>query len=280
MNLRTLFLQAHRMIVLLILFGGGALSVRGSIVTLNDPSVDFANLGKQPNICIGGVGVCFAASAINSFIFLENQYPATYDNKLTPNVVGAKPNQTDPIDTTSFANAILANFPNGLPDDLMGWNAFLAEKKTWINSAAPRTTVFDSFYVGSTDHNGLPPLAGLSDEIQAQEDVELFVSGGGVAHAIVLTGISCQQPPLTGCTMTYQDPNAPTTQQSTALTTGAGGVLQFMGLPGSGFTDTTFTIDAAFAESPVPEPVFVILLFIAMVSIAGCRTWKKHTMLR
>lgn len=263
--------------LVLVLSTWATASLDGSVLSLGDPSENFANFGKQPNFCIAGGGVCFAASAINSFIFLENQYPTIYDRKLTPNVVGVAPTQTDPTDTTNFANAILASFPSGLPNSLSGWNAYLTEKMTWINSAAPGTTVFDSFYVGSANNSHAPTSSDLSSEIQAQEDVEMFISGGGIAHAIVLTGISCSSP--TSCTMTYQDPNSPTVEQTAQLTAAAGG-LQFVGLPGTDPTlaNTTFTINAAFSESPVPEPSSGILFGIGS-TLLGYGYWAKRKFL-
>jgi hypothetical protein len=247
----------------LVLWGGVAQTVRAGAI---DPSEDFNNFGKQGNCRISGGGICAAAAAINSFIFLENQYPQIYGNKLTPNVVGAAPNQTDPTDRNAFG--VLYYFGTGNPLD-----RYLADKKLWINSAAPGTTVFNSYYVGSADNNRTPTAGDLIKEMQSQEDVEMFVSGGGIAHAITLTGISCQ--PLTGCVMTYQDPNSPMVQQTSQLTAGAGS-LQFVGLPGTGapYLTTQFTIYAAYSESPVPEPSSFILLGTGIASLIG--NWMRR----
>ena len=105
------------------------------------------------------------------------------------------------------------------------------------------------------------------------EDVELVISGGGVAHAITLTGFSCTAP--TDCIMTYQDPNSPTAQQTTQVFGGA--KLVFEGLPGTDpgrFARTFFTIDAAFSESPIPEPSSVILLGTGIAAMIG--NWMRR----
>jgi hypothetical protein len=236
---------------------------------------DFNNFGKQQNFCVDGIGgVCFATSAINSFIFLENLYPAIYGNLLTPNIQGTKPNQTDPQDTTDFATMVGA-----VTNDTAGYNSFVSGKMTWINQKAPGTSWITSNYPGSSSNNGIPTIGFLTNEIQTQEDVELFISGGGIGHAIVLTSISCSGPKPTDCIIKYQDPNSPTVQQtSQLLDTGAigSGMFGFQGLPGTDpkYTQTLFTISAAFAESPVPEPSTLALL--GMVLSMFCFVRIRH----
>jgi len=223
---------------------------------------DFNNFGKQGNFCTttNPGGVCFAASAINSFIYLENQFPGIYGNSLTPNIAGAKPNQTDMTDATT-----LSNTSGPITDDTAGWNLFLQTKTNWVNTKAPGTTVITSEYAGSPNNNAIPDINFLLQEIQDHEDVEMFISGGGIAHAIDLVSIGCTV--QNGCTMQYQDPNFPTTLQPlTQLTAGPGGFLTFTGLPG--FPQNTFyTIDAVFSESPVPEPSAWILTAAALAAI-------------
>jgi PEP-CTERM motif len=251
----------------LAIFGGAIPASRAGTIAL-DPSEDFNNFGKQPNFCLAGIGgVCFAASAINSFFFLENQYPAIYGNKLTPNGVGAKPNQTDPKDATSFAM-----MTGAIDADAAGYNNFVAGKMAWLNKYAPGTTSIISEYVGSASNNSVPTLDFLSGEIQKKEDVEMFVVGAGVGHAIDLVSISCG-PPYNVCGMRYQDPNDPTTLQPfTQLTAGPGGALEFFGL--EGFAGSAFTIQAAFSESPVPEPSSWILMGSGLAILAAVRKRK------
>jgi hypothetical protein len=211
-------------------------------------SEDFSNFGQQRNfVCAASKnGVCAAASEINSLIFLENQYPGIYGNKLTPGIKGSKPNQTDPTDTLAFAN-LYYNSPKG------AYSAFVDAETQWFNKYAPGTTYLESNYPGSAEYNGVPTLGFLSTQIQQQEDVELFIYGGGIGHAIDLTAITCT---AAGCVIKYQDPNSPKVQQTSQLFNGPGGSLIFQGLPGTDpkYTQTFFTISAAFGESPVPEP--------------------------
>ena len=214
--------------------------------------------------------MCFAASAINSFIYLENQYPGIYGTSLTPAIAGVKPNQTDMTDALR-----LSNMSGPILDNLAGWNLFLQTKTTWVNTNAPGTTVITSDYPGSPNVNGIPDINFLLSEIQSNEDVEMFISGGGIAHAIDLVSIGCT--PQSGCTIQYQDPNFPNKPQPiTQLTAGTGGYLTFTGLPG--FPQTNFyTIDAVFAESPVPEPSAWILAASALAAIALRKRGTVHS---
>ncbi len=223
---------------------------------------NFTNFGQQPNFCINNQGVCFAAEAINSFIYLENQYPNIYGTKLTPGVKSAKPPKTDRPDTTAFANMVGPVFAN-----TAGYNSFLAGKMAWFAKNAPGTTRITSEYVGSASNNSLPTFKFLSGEIQSNEDVELFITGGGIGHAIDLVSISCG-PPYNVCGMQYQDPNVSTKLQPfTQLTAGPGGALLFYGLPY--YASTPFTIQAAFSESPIPEPGTLLMFGSGIISLAG-----------
>src|SRR5437879_4677220 len=124
-----------------------------------DYNEEFDNFGKTPNACPASnpKGICAAVAAINSFIFLENQYPGIYDNKLTPNIQGAKPNQTDPTDRDNFG---VNGWQVGTNPPRQGYYArpgtvggdYIQTKKDWFNDYAPGTTNFDSYFIGSTDN--------------------------------------------------------------------------------------------------------------------------------
>lgn len=237
---------------------------------------NFSYFGKQDNFtCPAGPhGVCAAASTLNSFIFLANQYPQVYGNMLDPSVTGAVPNQTDHTDTLNFANfyyGYLATQPNSNPND-----DFRYALTTWMSDFAFGTSVVTSVYPGSPDSNGLPTTAFLTSQIMDQEDVQLFVYGedpntkSQVGHAINLIGISSSNGDYV---IQYQDPNSPTEIQTSQLLFGPGGQLSFQGLPGTGppFLTTEFSIDAAFAESPkpTPEPASWVLLGSSVLLLAG-----------
>jgi hypothetical protein len=226
---------------------------------------DFNNFGKQFNysLQVSLNGVCAAVAAINSFIYLENQYPTVYGNMLTPLITGVQPNQTDYFDTTLFA----VNYYDLATDNQEGWNSYVTAKQAWFNQYAPNTTWITSQYAGSAQNNSVPTLAFLGQEMMDKEDVEIFVSGAIGAHALTVVGVTC--PNI--CIIQYQDPNMPNVVQTSQLFTDPNGKLEFQGLPGSGDNFNFYTIDAAFSESPLPEPSTVLLAALGMIVILGLR---------
>ncbi len=236
-------------------------------------SIDVSKLGVQSNFACGGQFACGAVSTINSFIYLEKQFPAIYDNKLTPNYDATT--NTDMMDANKFGftgwqvgtNPMRQGYyarPGGAESD------FLQTKKDWINDYAPGTTVFDSWWVGSPDHNRKPTIADLAGEIHDKEDVEFFVQGDNFFHVLQLSGVMCDA--QMNCSIKYQDPNDPAQANPNqkmakiymAQITDMNGMLTFTGVPGSGYAGMV-TITAAFAESPdprlIPEPdAFVLML--------------------
>ena len=140
---------------------------------------NFGYFGKQDQNTIpcpaSPNGICAAASTLNSFIFLANQYPLVYGNMLTPSVTGAVPDQTDPTDTLNFANfyyGYLVKQPNA-----NAFDAFRYALTTWMADFAFGTSVVTSVYPGSPDDNGLPTTAFFTSEIINQEDVQMLSTG-------------------------------------------------------------------------------------------------------
>ena len=220
------------------------------------------NFGKTPNACppSNPKGICAAVAAINSFIFLENQYPAIYDNLITPNIQGAKPNQTDPTDRDNFgvngwqvagkpARQGYYSRPGSVGGD------YVQTKMDWINDYAPGTTIFNSYFLGSAQNDRLPTIEDLANEIQHGEDVEFFVDGGTAGnHALTLTGISCMLNNFTNCSITFLNDGVPV--GATSITLGPNGLE----------VDTGFgNIYAAFSESPVPEPSTMVSTGTALI---------------
>ena len=236
----------------------------------------FGDFGVTPNFQCGKKFACGAVASINSFLFLENKYPNIYDNKLTP---GADRNaNTDQVDGQEFG--------------FDGWNVtgterlgyynrtgtaagdFLGTKEDWINDHAPHTTVFDSWYAGSSTHNRVPTSLDLGYEIRDQEDVEFFVQGTNFFHVLTLTAVKCDDQGK--CSIRYQDPNDPKVEQKADLTN-TNGKLTFTGVPGSKYAGTV-TITAEFAESPVPEPATLLAIGAALAILAVRRrpsTWPS-----
>jgi hypothetical protein len=233
-------------------------------------SIDFAKLGVTPNFACGGKGACGAVSTINSFIFLQKEYPAMYDNKLAPNY-NAMTN-TDMVDAQKFGfdgwqvgtNPMRQGYynrPGGAESD------FLQTKKDWINDYAPGTTRFSSWWPGSPDNNRFPTIMDLAEEMRKKEDVEFFVQNTDPAkpfyHVMTLTEVSCDATMLM-CSIRYQDPNNPTVNQPSTPITVMNNMLLFTNVPGSNYMGQV-KITAAFSESPIPEPASVLMILAAGV---------------
>jgi PEP-CTERM motif len=238
-------------------------------------SEDFANFGITPNACppSNPKGICAAVAAINSFIYLENQFPTIYDNKLTPNVQGMKPGQTDPTDRDNFG---VNGWQVGTNPTREGYYArpgtvggdYIQTKMNWINDYAPGTTMFDSWFVGSPNNTRLPTIADLANEVNAHEDVEFFIDGGTAGnHALTLTGVSCTGVNYTNCSITYVDPNNPLVNQPASITSGPNGLA---------VDDGFGNVYAAFSESPVAEPATMMLMATGLFGIASGRRRRRR----
>jgi|688.fasta_scaffold246037_2 hypothetical protein len=240
-------------------------------------SNDFSKYGVQQNFSCPASpgGVCGAIAAINSFIFLQKQYPNIYDNKLVP--------KYDPMTNTSMMDA------QAFADT--GWQVggnpmrkgyyqrtggaeqdYLDTKKDWFNDYAPGTSVISSWFSGSTDNNRKPTIDDLAQEIKDGEDVEFFVQGTNFYHVLTLTGVFCDM--AMSCGIKYQDPNMPTVEQMTSVMIN-NGMLMFTGVPGSNFNEAV-TITAAFSESPIPEPSS-ILGILAIGSLGAISALKRNS---
>jgi hypothetical protein len=241
-------------------------------------SIDASKLGVTPNFACGGHGACGAVAALNSFKFLEKQYPSIYDNKLTPNDNATA--NTDQMDAQKFgfdgwqvgSNPMRMGYYNRTGGAELD---FLNTKKDWINDYAPGTTVFNSWWAtpaghpewASPDHANKPTVADLAAELHDKEDVEFFVQGDNFYHVMTLTGISCDM--AMNCTIKWQDPNDPAqmapnqtmAKEYSAPITITDGMIMFGGVLGAA---GNVTMTAAFAESPnptlIPEPATVRLL--------------------
>ena len=268
-------------VVLTLLFASKQLAQADPI----NESIDASKLGVTPNFACGGQGACGAVASINSFSYLGRQFPGIYGNppnNITPNYNATS--NTDTVDAQAFgfdgwqvgANPMRRGYYDPLrPHNADYTDSFLQTKKDWINDHAPGTTVFSSWFTGSADNNRKPTILDLAAEMKKKEDVEFFVQADGFYHVMTLAGVMCDM--AMNCSIKYQDPNDPAQANPnetmakiyTANISVMDGMLQFTGVPGSGFAGTV-TITAAFSESPVPEPATAVLMITAAFGLLLC----------
>lgn len=136
---------------------------------------------------------CGPTAAVNSFTYLQNRFPGTYDNRLT---------NGNPAGT---ANALSApKYMNCSCDPKTGGTAinnFISGKQTWINEKASGTTTFENQNYFSGAAGAAPPDFGfIATQVMKGQDVELLIGfyqkdadgdylrmGG---HYLTVTGVS------------------------------------------------------------------------------------------
>jgi hypothetical protein len=235
---------------------------------------NFGNLNQSAVGANGAGGVnnfCAPTATMNSFTYLQNTYPGTYGNDGSGN-----PTLEDGEGSWLSAAQLLSSsaFMNTDPNSGTSETNWVAGKVSYLENAAPGKTVYagmDSVATGSRpawDQNANPTAAFLLNQLQAGEDVELGISppagGGGIGHVLTLTGIVWNDVNQNGLfdagdtlTLNTIDPGNPGGNTPLTLTPG-----NPMTINGGGYNN--YVIDAALAESPIPEPAT-----LAMMGVGG-----------
>jgi len=247
------------------------------------PPFDYSNpfglYGRTPNTTCSGAGsggICGATATINSFVYLQKFRPNIYGKKLVPDV------DTNGVASTSrdqFADTGWRVNGHARREGLYRraefltspYSTFLSTKIEWIEDRVPAQTIYEwRFHDPSTGTGGRPDIAWLADQISAKQDVEFVVEDGGFAHMLTLTGVKCEVPNYMFCSLTFQDPNDPTTRVTDHVIVSRNGIFVDTG-SGSGY------ITAAFAESPVPEPITILLTGAGLIVVFTIRGGAHRT---
>lgn len=200
----------------------------------------------------GGVSyACGPVAAVNSFVFLQNTRNDIYDNFLiNPDTVGT-------ATTLAGANFMSCAACAGGTSTAK----FISGKMKYIENRIPGKTLY-----ADVQNPGFPFLL---NELQRHEDVELIVGfydanntrvGGHIVTLYQVSGGGGMDPN----TLSFVDPDGPTTAGGLALNmdnlgyvVNGNGIIQ---IGNYGPAGTTARVDWAVAESPIPEPVGLLLL--------------------
>ncbi|MBV8730333.1 MAG: PEP-CTERM sorting domain-containing protein [Acidobacteriia bacterium] len=223
--------------------------------------LDFGDLNQHDTNCNNVA--CGPTAATNSFVFLQNMYPAIYDMNLVPHIPGGTMYQ-DEVDVANELSNIMhtCNLCNpGAGGTYI--EDFIAGKQAYMNMVAPNMTVFAAqmnFAWRPTDPDGnnvgpkpayvmdntVPTSQFIASQINAGEDVEIFLAGD-IDHYVTLFDFTFDTTAHTG-QIGYIDPD-----------TGNIGFSNITGQDASGYLEVAYgtnseVIAHAVAESPVPEP--------------------------
>jgi len=242
-------------------------------------SENFNNFGVTPNnycpTVNNGKGICGAVEAINSFTFLTKTYPNIYVNG-TSNLIIPNYNaltNTDPTDGLNFATqgwTVGGNTYQGYyPRPGVAIADYTATLNDWFNSYAPNTTSITTF--------NSPTIQQLATAIQQGQDTEFFILSNTIYHVLDLTAIACtggmgtNGNDYTGCTINYQDPDNATTEVKNVPIAINNGSISF------NYNGAQVNVQAAFDESPVPEPSNILGVVTALGFIAFFKRKFKNS---
>jgi len=232
---------------------------------------------KQGDVPGFGAVACGPVSVINSFVYLQNQYPHVYDSKL----ILKNPQGATEYDDWAYSAWVLGTqymYTNscGTLDPNFAWG-----KQRYISTYAPRTTILHgqatevdwSTAVGQNPKrrpawmNEMVPTWGfLYEELRRCQDVEIgLIFGGGGGHWLTLTGFDwmddgdgiIQQ--MENATIWFIDPDDGMESSSSIWQDPMQGFRLTTNYGGGGGLPSWINIVAA--ESPVPEPTVVAFAF-------------------
>ena len=282
MLLRSAALVSTRVLsTLVVLASAVLLASAGHALTTYDIQLDpgmFGSLDQDDTAACGGAGevACGPTAAVNSFVWLQNNYPDIYDNSL---ILSATQDHNGDLvideydDWIETANALsdaeymqctLCNGGTAISD-------FISGKRQWIEDHVPGVTV----YADQNIHDGTNPMwptwQFIYDNLVGEEDVELLVGfydaddnrvGG---HYLTLTSFHWEDADDDGLIdfdetawIDFIDPQTGQWDQADifqALLNGTIGSDY-----GTGGDVTLTRIESAVKESPIPEPSTALLL--------------------
>lgn len=259
--------------------------VSAAVFTANINPALYGNL-DQDNVPFMGGCACGPTSAVNSFVYLQNEAPNVYGNGqgLVP-YAGLAPTQAEQAAVaTILQNAMHMDSTGGtyIEDFIFGKVKYLEDRfpgKTryaaqvsldWREGPKPMNVT--DWPTHAEDHpkpdwvqdETAATLAFIYEQIDAREDVEIFIGGGVGDHYLTVTGISYDDTTNLG-TLSYIDPADGLPGASAILGLDAGRIKFQYG------TSNNALVFHAVSESPIPEPAAIALLAIGLIGLCAFR---------
>lgn len=295
MLLRSSALVCSRMVSTTAFVCALLLAGAGHALTIYDIQLDdtmFGHLDQDDTEACGGAGglACGPTAAVNSFVWLQNQYPDIYDNSL---ILSATQDHDGDLVIDEYDDWI--ETANALGDAqymdctvCQGGTSisnFISGKQAWIEDHAPGVTTYADQNVHAAPPNNIWPMwQFLYDNLVDGEDVELLVGfydseGNRVGgHYLTLTSFHWEDANDDGVIDATETASIDFIDPQTGQYTVADIFQNSQDGPigsdyGTGGNVAVTAIESAVKESPIPEPTTALLLGSGLVilSVRGRR---------
>ena len=286
-------------------------ATRASALTVSLPFEYFGHLeNAEIDTPTGKHGACAATSYINSFWYLQSQYPAIYDQKLIPKAANDMDGDGD-VD----ADDAMLDAREKLHKKIWATDAYSLvwdEKLKWFETHDLKgSTIFSGMTIKDAStwykkellkDKTAPTFEYLWEQLRKKEDIEIIIG----PHQMNLTSLKFedldkdkkwdQNEPFTDTNFNgvwdagepfrdldgdsqwdqnepakidYLDPNNPTKLFESPLAMGMTDCLQFKWHNDGKNTPQLVSIESAFSESPVPEPVTMLGIFLGVCGVSS-----------
>ncbi len=220
---------------------------------------------------------CGPSAAVNSFVFLQNMYPNIYGNSLAGDTYE---NWVDTANTLLDPRYMDCDCNNGGTTI----DNFISGKQDYLNDVAPGSTLVHSQNYFDATNPTKPSWQFIFDELMKGQDVEILVGfydeagGRNGGHYVTVTGFSFDDSDGDGdiggsetASLYYVDPD-----DGNANSNELEMLNGFLDLVNYSEQYETY-IEAAVAESPVPEPLTLSIFAAGLVGLGVLRRRKKKS---
>jgi len=244
------------------------------IYNIDLSGLGYGNISQNTPGIINGANACVPTATVNSFFFLQNYYGI---NSLGPgNGLLTQENATNAVNELGADMGLTNNIGNNGVSDI----GFIAGKLQYLNNHGLSNTVSLEYEAVDVGQRITPTWQFIYNQLMATQDVEVVFGwyGGSDGHCVTVTSFDFTDNTGRGiidagdpATLDFTDPWDG--QHYVGTLTMNGGSLELSYVGGAAGTGAWGLIDAAVAESPIPEPSTLGLLVIG--GLAGFRLLRR-----